>query len=158
MSVACHRGLMTWHLFDVASTDERTRRGFRLIGRLVLRRRGQLGITQRELESLSGIDQTVISRLENGKLGGLRWSRFAELVDALGGLGDTDPSPAWTTRFMPQQVPGPEATRRDETGRWDQPRDATDHQARATATIVERRDGNGIVSRSPTTPRAKVGQ
>jgi transcriptional regulator with XRE-family HTH domain len=118
---------MTWHLFDVASTDERTRRGFTLIGRLVLRRRCRLGITQRELESLSGIDQTVISRLENGKLGGLRWSRFAELVDALGGLGETDPQPARTTRFLPQQGPRPEATRRDETGRWDQPGDKTDH-------------------------------
>ena len=38
------------------------------------------------LEAESGIDQTVISRIENGKQYGLRWSRLAELVDALGGL------------------------------------------------------------------------
>ncbi len=35
---------------------------------------------------LAGIDQTVISRIENGKQFGLRWLRFADLVDALGGL------------------------------------------------------------------------
>ena len=34
----------------------------------------------------SGIDQTVISRIENGKQYGIRWSRFALLVDALGGF------------------------------------------------------------------------
>jgi transcriptional regulator with XRE-family HTH domain len=92
---------MTWHLFDATSTDEQTRRGFDRIGRDVLRRRQRLGITQRQLELLSGVDQTVISRLENGRLAGLRWSRFARLVDALGGLGETDPHPAWTARLLP---------------------------------------------------------
>lgn len=102
---------MTWQSFDGANADARAIRGFRLIGRMVLRRRGRLGITQRQLESLAGIDQTVISRLENGKLGGLRWSRFAELVAALGGLADTDPMPSWTTRYLPQHgtPPGAEA-------------------------------------------------
>ena len=38
-----------------------------------------------------GIDQTVISRIENGKQYGLRWSRFADLVDALGGLEGLEP-------------------------------------------------------------------
>jgi transcriptional regulator with XRE-family HTH domain len=92
---------MTWQLFDSASFDARAARGFRLIGRLVLRRRQRLGLSQRQLEHLSGVDQTVISRLENGRLGGLRWSRFAELVDALGGLAESDSRPAWTTRSLP---------------------------------------------------------
>ena len=35
---------------------------------------------------MTGIDQTVISRLENGKQYGLRWSRFAILVARLHGL------------------------------------------------------------------------
>ncbi len=92
---------MTWHLFDTTGNDEQTRRGFVLIGRDVLRRRQRLGITQRQLELLSGVDQTVISRLENGRLAGLRWSRFARLVDALGGLGEMGPNPAWTARLLP---------------------------------------------------------
>ena len=44
------------------------------------------------LEAQSGIDQTVISRLENGKQYGIRWSRFALLVDALGGIGPHRPA------------------------------------------------------------------
>ena len=38
------------------------------------------------LEAESGIDQTVISRIENGRQYGLRWSRLAVLIDAMGGL------------------------------------------------------------------------
>lgn len=53
---------------------------------MVRARRNRLGWSQRYLEVLSGIDQTVISRIENGKQYGLRWLRFADLVDALGGL------------------------------------------------------------------------
>lgn len=78
---------MTWPSFDVTHADARTAHGFALIGRTVRHRRQRLGLTQRQLELLSGIDQSVISRLENGRLGGLRWSRFARLVEAMGGLG-----------------------------------------------------------------------
>ena len=74
---------MTWF----GQRDPQERRGFELIGVELLRRRRALGWTQRMLEAQSGIDQTVISRLENGKQYGIRWSRFAMLVDALGGIG-----------------------------------------------------------------------
>jgi len=37
---------------------------------------------------LCGLDQSVISRLENGKLANLRWWRFAALVGALGDAWD----------------------------------------------------------------------
>lgn len=47
------------------------------------------------LEAQSGIDQTVISRLENGRQYGIRWSRFALLVDALGGLGPLPAREPW---------------------------------------------------------------
>jgi transcriptional regulator with XRE-family HTH domain len=94
---------MTWPLFDAANADSQSQRGFKLLGQLVLRRRRRLGLSQRQLEHLSGVDQTVISRLENGRLGGLRWSRFARLVDALGGLGEADQEPGWTARFMPHR-------------------------------------------------------
>jgi transcriptional regulator with XRE-family HTH domain len=62
-------------------------RGFELIGVEIKRRRHTLGWSQRTLEAHSGVDQTVISRLENGKQYGMRWSRFALLVDALDGIG-----------------------------------------------------------------------
>ena len=66
--------------------DPGQQRGFDLIGAMIRRKRLWLGWPQRVLESQSGIDQTVISRIENGKQYGLRWVRFAQLVDALGGL------------------------------------------------------------------------
>ena len=74
---------MTW--FE-RPRDPQEQHGFDLIGALVKRRRVSLGWTQRYLEAMSGIDQTVISRIENGKQYGIRWSRFALLIDALGGL------------------------------------------------------------------------
>jgi transcriptional regulator with XRE-family HTH domain len=76
--------------------DTRQQRGFHLLGRTIRRRRTSLGLSQRQLEALSGIDQTVISRLENGKQTGLRWVRLAQLVDALDGLETPQdrPSPA----------------------------------------------------------------
>ena len=73
-------------------------RGYDLIGVVLKQRRLTAGLTQRELERLARIDQTVISRLENGRQYGLRWSRFAILVAALDGLDDVPPkapTPWW---------------------------------------------------------------
>jgi hypothetical protein len=145
MRVARHSRSMAWQSFEVTQDNVRAARGFALIGRLARRRRERLGLSQRQLELLCGVDQTVISRLENGRLGGLRWSRFAELVDALGGIGEMDPHPAWTARFLP---PGAGHDRDPMRG----------HQTPATARIVERREGDPAVSRSPARPSANVGQ
>ena len=90
-----HRWPMTWESFDVNGLDSRRQHGLERIGQMVRRRRQRLGLSQRQLEFLSGVDQTVISRLENGQLAGLRWSRFAGLVGALGGLAQDDPIPGW---------------------------------------------------------------
>ena len=73
---------MSWE----SPTDQRVLRGLELLGRVVKLRRKQRGVSQRRLEVLSGVDQTIISRLENGKLFGLRWARFARIVEALAGL------------------------------------------------------------------------
>ncbi len=62
--------------------------GYKVIGGLVSRRRQRLGWSQRYLEGRAGIDQAVISRIENGKQFGVQWARFATLVGAMGGLGD----------------------------------------------------------------------
>jgi transcriptional regulator with XRE-family HTH domain len=76
-------------------------RGYDLIGAMLKRRRLSAGITQREVERLTRIDQTVISRLENGRQYGLRWSRFAILVATLDGLDDATaaPPPPWWVRM-----------------------------------------------------------
>ena len=75
---------MVW--FKERTRDPQQQHGFDLFGRTLRRRRIWLGWTQRQLAAYAGIDQAVISRLENGKQYGLRWARLAELIDALGGL------------------------------------------------------------------------
>jgi transcriptional regulator with XRE-family HTH domain len=100
---------MPWESFEMPGVDVRTARGYARLGRLVRRPRERIGLSQRELHRLSGIDQSVISRLETGQLRGLRFSRLARLVDALGGIGDADPLPAWATRYMPTSRDGPDS-------------------------------------------------
>jgi transcriptional regulator with XRE-family HTH domain len=98
--------------------DPQRQHGFELIGEMVRARRHRLGWSQRYLEMLSGIDQTVISRIENGKQYGLRWLRFADLVDSLGGLDGVSGPPERLARapfgvrdrnFIPAPLPPIEA-------------------------------------------------
>ena len=77
---------MPWDTFNQPAAPASVRRGWLLIGAAVRRRRQGLRLSQRDLQRLSGTHQSVISRLERGRLAGMRWSRFAELVDALDGL------------------------------------------------------------------------
>jgi transcriptional regulator with XRE-family HTH domain len=86
---------VAWESFRRDHGDELVDQGFDRIGEMVHRRRQRLGLTQQHLASLSGIDQSVISRLERGQLRGLRWSRFAKIVGALGGLDESAPIPPW---------------------------------------------------------------
>jgi transcriptional regulator with XRE-family HTH domain len=60
--------------------------GLEIIGRGVLRARIDASLTQRRLEDLSGVDQSTISRLENGNLSGLRLARLAAIVGTLNGF------------------------------------------------------------------------
>ena len=93
---------MTW--FE-RQRDPQEQHGFDLIGGEVRRRRVALGWTQRMLEAYSGVDQTVISRIENGKQYGIRWSRFALLVDALGGFGPLPVREPWPGPRLPPRDP-----------------------------------------------------
>jgi transcriptional regulator with XRE-family HTH domain len=88
---------MPWDTIDAAVRDPVVQRGMQLIGAAVRRRRQRLGWTQRDLERRSGIDQSTISRLENGQRVGLRLARLARLVAALGGL-DFGPAPVDSAR------------------------------------------------------------
>src|SRR5262245_40937174 len=52
-------------------------------GGLVRRRRDRRGWSQRDLGAATGVDQTVISRIENGKFRNLRIHQIAPLLCAL---------------------------------------------------------------------------
>jgi transcriptional regulator with XRE-family HTH domain len=94
--------------WDDPIRDPAEQRGFHLVGRTIRRKRVWLGLSQRQLEGLSGIDQTVISRIETGKQYGVRWVRFARLVDALDGLETpTLESAARSPRYERTAMPPP---------------------------------------------------
>jgi transcriptional regulator with XRE-family HTH domain len=63
-------------------------RGMRALGRSIRAARLRAGLRQVDLERRSGLDQTVISRIENGKLDSLAWWRLASLIGALGDAWD----------------------------------------------------------------------
>jgi hypothetical protein len=91
---------MPWRTFEIDDDEDGDLAvaGARCIGRLFRRRRQQLGIPQRRLEAQTGVDQTIISRLETGRLKGIKHSKFLTLIGAMGGLSDDDPIPSGSPR------------------------------------------------------------
>jgi transcriptional regulator with XRE-family HTH domain len=79
------RGPKGWPLTD------REVEGLRLLGVQLRRARLGNGWSQRRLERASGIDQTTISRLENGRLASLRLTKVARLMQALQGQWEIVP-------------------------------------------------------------------
>lgn len=67
--------------------------GVDVVGRMVLDARRRANLTQGQLERMSGVDQTTISRLERGRLPGITLGRLAAILGALalalGGRGVT---------------------------------------------------------------------
>jgi len=59
--------------------------GLRALGAMVRRARRDVGISQHSLARVVGVDQSVISRLENGKLPGLRLRNLGAVIAALDG-------------------------------------------------------------------------
>ena len=84
---------MPWSVEARERRFPEVQRGWEMLGAAVKRRRMAIRWSQRDLESGSGVDQTVISRLENGILPGIRFSRFARLVAATNGLEVDRPHP-----------------------------------------------------------------
>lgn len=68
--------------------SERQMIGLRDLGTMLRRARLGLGWSQRHLERLSGVDQTTISRLENGRLAYFSLVRLGSLIEALRGRFD----------------------------------------------------------------------
>ena len=54
-----------------------------LLGRWIRESRVQAGMTQAQLARLAGIHQTTLSRLERGRLEGLRLHRLAAIIAVL---------------------------------------------------------------------------
>ena len=68
--------------------SERELTGLRDLGTALKRARLGQGWSQRGLERRSGVDQTTISRLENGRLVNFSLQRLASLIQALRGRFD----------------------------------------------------------------------
>jgi predicted transcriptional regulator len=84
---------MAWTAEDRQRRFPEVQRGCDLLGAAVKRRRYAIHWSQRDLQRASGVHQSVISRLENGILPGIRFSRFARLVAAMNGLEVDRPHP-----------------------------------------------------------------
>jgi predicted transcriptional regulator len=81
---------MQFDFVDRSPPDDVVDLGLEIIGRGIRRARLNLRLTQGGLERWSGVDQSTISRLENGNLRGLRLRRFAALAAALNGFPIVD--------------------------------------------------------------------
>lgn len=68
--------------------SEREMAGLRDLGTVLKRARLENSWSQRGLERQSGVDQTTISRLENGRLTHFSLTRLARLIQALRGRFD----------------------------------------------------------------------
>ena len=84
---------MAWTAEDRERRFPEVQRGLDLLGATVKRRRTAIRWSQRDLQRASGVHQSVISRLENGILSGIRFSRFARIVKAMNGLEVDAPHP-----------------------------------------------------------------
>lgn len=84
---------MAWDPVARLERDPELQHGWEIIGAMVKRRRTMIGWSQRDLSQASGLAQSAISRLETGKLSGVRFGRFAKLVAAMGGLDPGAPHP-----------------------------------------------------------------
>jgi predicted transcriptional regulator len=70
----------------LANADPVVLRGLAIIGRALYEARRRAGVTQRHLAEICGVHQSTISRLECGRLNGIRLKKLAVIVAALESL------------------------------------------------------------------------
>ena len=92
-----YRSSMAWTAEDRQRRFPEVQRGCDLLGAAVKRRRYAIHGSKRDLQRASGVHQSVISRLENGILPGIR---FARLVAAMNGLDVERPHPPLPVRAL----------------------------------------------------------
>jgi transcriptional regulator with XRE-family HTH domain len=73
--------MQRWHLLE--DLDEAERLGATIIGAGVRRARLWAGLSQRQLGWRVGITQSAVSRLENGRLGGIRFRTLCRIFAVL---------------------------------------------------------------------------
>jgi len=67
--------------FDgLRDADAMTLHGLMLIGQVVYEARRRAGVTQRHLGRVAGVHQSTISRLERGRLNGMRLKLLARIL------------------------------------------------------------------------------
>lgn len=84
---------MAWSDDSLDIRDPLIQLGWDILGAMVKRRRVQLRWSQRELARRVSMSQGIVSRLENGKLRGMKMRRFAAIVAVMGGLDVAAPAP-----------------------------------------------------------------
>ena len=77
--------------------SEAVRVGLIVIGGIVREARRRRGLTQRQLAWSSTLSQSTISRLETGRLRGMRLFTLAAIIGVLRTNPDGSNSPAWET-------------------------------------------------------------
>ena len=70
--------------------------GMARLGESIRLARYRARLSQADLGRLCGLDQSIISRLENGKLPSLRFWRLAQVIGALGPAWHPPPEPPRT--------------------------------------------------------------
>jgi DNA-binding Xre family transcriptional regulator len=93
MRVRSYRAPVAWDQNSRLDRDPEIQRGWEILGRMVKRRRTRIAWSRRDLPRACGLARSAISRLETGKLSGVRFGRFAKLVAAMNGLDPDAPDP-----------------------------------------------------------------
>ncbi len=96
--------MATWAV--ISQSDEDAQRGLRLIGAGVRAGRWNWGMSQRQLAWRALVSQSTISKLETGKLQGMRLGTLARIVGILrvGVTGDAPNAPPPPSRRLPRPV------------------------------------------------------
>ena len=101
-------------MWDTPVSDE-TAAVLRELGRQVRAARHHAGLSQRQVEAMTGIDQTTIVRIEQGKSTGMPLRRFARLLSAIN-AGVATRRPPW---LVGMAAPGSDDWVNDGSA-WDQ--------------------------------------
>jgi len=92
-----------WASYLQRRADPAEMKGLRIIGQTVLRARVASSLTQRQLAYRVGLNQSTLSRLENGRLHAMRLVTLARIIGVLnlapGVALEGEPPP--TTRRLP---------------------------------------------------------
>ena len=91
--------------------DEAVRVGLIVIGQIARAARLQRGLTQRQLAWRTGLSQSTISKLETGRLRGMRLHTLAAIIGVLRSNPNGVASPGWRSTTHRADEPPPPTRR-----------------------------------------------